>query len=78
MKTAISIPDAIFNEAERLARRVKTTRSELYGRALKEFVARHAPDRVTEAMDCAIAECGQPADPALAATARQTLVRSEW
>ena len=78
MKTAISIPDAIFKEAERLARRAKTTRSELYSRALREFVARHAPDNVTEAMDLAIRESGQPADEYLAAAAKRTLRRNEW
>ena len=78
MKTAISIPDQIFEDAERLARRVKTTRSALYSRALKEFVTRHAPDRVTEAMDRACSDLGQPSDAALAAVARRTLRRSEW
>ena len=78
MKTAISIPDAVFDEAERLARRVKTTRSELYSRALREYVARHAPDHVTEAMDLAIRESGQPADAYLAAAAQKTLRRNEW
>ena len=78
MKTAISIPDAVFDEAERLAKRVKTTRSELYSRALREYVARHAPDQVTEAMDLAIRESGQPADAYLVAAAQKTLRRNEW
>jgi metal-responsive CopG/Arc/MetJ family transcriptional regulator len=36
MKTAISIPDDVFAAAERLARRLKKSRSELYSRALRE------------------------------------------
>ena len=43
MKTAVSIPDDVFEEAERLATELKTSRSQLYSRALQEFVARHAP-----------------------------------
>jgi metal-responsive CopG/Arc/MetJ family transcriptional regulator len=45
MKTAISIPDEVFEEAERLAIELQTSRSQLYSRALQEFVARHAPAR---------------------------------
>jgi metal-responsive CopG/Arc/MetJ family transcriptional regulator len=36
MKTVIFIPDEVFAEAEKLARRLKTSRSELYSRALRE------------------------------------------
>jgi metal-responsive CopG/Arc/MetJ family transcriptional regulator len=78
MKIAVSVPDAIFEEAERLARRTKRSRSEVYSRALAEYVARHAPDRVTEAMDRALAEIGEPAEPFLRAASRRALKRSEW
>ena len=78
MKIAVSVPDEIFEEAERLARRTKRSRSEVYSRALAEYVARHAPDRVTEAMDQALAEIGESAEPFLRATSRRILKRSEW
>ena len=51
MKTAISIRDEIFQAAERTARALGMSRSELYATAVKEFVARHAGDRVTEALN---------------------------
>ena len=51
MKTAVSIPDDIFKGAERLARKTKRSRSRLFSDALKEYLARHTPDSVTEAMD---------------------------
>ena len=78
MKTAISIPDELFEGAERLARRTKRSRSRLYGDALKEYLARHAPDEVTEAMNRACAEVGEAKDPFVSTAARQTLERSEW
>jgi hypothetical protein len=56
MKTAISIPDDVFESAERLARRTKRSRSRLFSDALKEYLARHTPDKVTEAMNIACAE----------------------
>jgi len=78
MKIAVSVPDEVFEEAERLARRTKRSRSEVYSRALAEYVARHNPDRVTEAMDRALAEIGEPAEPFLRAASRRVLKRSEW
>jgi predicted transcriptional regulator len=79
MKVAVSIPDPVFNEAERLAKRLKTSRSELYARALDRFVAAQAPDRVTEGLDAAIDAAGeaQPDDFSRDA-ARRVLARVEW
>lgn len=78
MKTAVSIPDEVFDEAERLARRMKRPRSEIYSRALAEYVARHAPDRVTEAMNRTLAEITERADDFSRAASRRVLERSEW
>ena len=78
MKTAISIPDEIFEDAERLARRLKRSRSELYSTAISEYVARHATDQVTDAMNEALSGVDEPADPFTARAARRTLRRNEW
>lgn len=78
MKIAVSVPDDVFEEAERLARRMKRSRSEVYSRALTEYVARHAPDRVTEAMDRVLAEIGEPADEFVRAASHRVLKRSDW
>lgn len=78
MKTAVSIPDDVFAQAEALARRQKLSRSGLFGRALTEYVARHSPDQVTEAMDRLCAELDPQPDAFVAAAARRALERSEW
>ena len=78
MKIAVSVPDDVFQEAEELARRTKCSRSEVYSRALAEYVARHAPDRVTEAMDRALTEIGEPADRFVQTASRRMLKRSDW
>lgn len=78
MKTAISIPDDVFADAEKLARSLKKSRSQLYSHALREYVARHTADQVTEALDRV---CGEapPADYDFArAAATRTLRRSQW
>ncbi|MGH8318359.1 MAG: hypothetical protein ACREUL_10315 [Steroidobacteraceae bacterium] len=78
MKTAVSIPDEVFAEAESLARQLNASRSEIYSRALSEFLGRHAPDRVTEQMNEALGRIGEPADPFTQRAARRVLKRAEW
>lgn len=78
MKTAVSIPDSVFEQAERLARRLKRSRSELYSRALSEYLARHAPDQVTDEMNKAIAAVNDSVDAFAVVAGRRTLRRAEW
>ena len=47
MKTAISIRDEIFDAAERVATALGMSRSELYSKAVGEFVARHSGKDIT-------------------------------
>ncbi len=78
MKTAVSIPDEVFARAEDLARRTRTSRSRLFSNALREYIARHAPDEVTEAMDRVCADAGGQRDPFVTAAARHVLEQTEW
>lgn len=78
MKTAISLPKDVFEKAERLARRARKSRSQLYCDALREYVARHSPDEVTEALNRAIEANGQPLERFVALASAQTLARVEW
>jgi metal-responsive CopG/Arc/MetJ family transcriptional regulator len=77
MKTSVSVPDEVFAKAERLARRMKKSRSELFSNALAECIARHAPDHVTETMNQVCAEIGIEADPFVAAASRRILENTE-
>jgi metal-responsive CopG/Arc/MetJ family transcriptional regulator len=78
MKTAVSIPDHIFEKVERLARREKRSRSEVFSAALREYVARHAPDEVTEAINRVCDQVGDQSDEFVAAAARRILEKTEW
>jgi len=78
MKTAISLPDAVFRAAERHARLVRKSRSQLYAEALSEYLARHAPDEVTGAMNEVMDQLKERTDPFVTAAARRILERSEW
>jgi metal-responsive CopG/Arc/MetJ family transcriptional regulator len=77
MKTAISIPDDLFADAEQLARELKKSRSRLYGDAVREYVARHSALSITETLDrvCDEVECRSEF---ARSAARRTLERSDW
>jgi hypothetical protein len=78
MKTAVSLPDEVFRAAERQARRAKKSRSQLYAEALSEYLARHAPDEVTDAMNRVVEQLREPTNPFVSVAARRVLERSEW
>ena len=80
MKTAVSVPDDVFERADRLARSTGRSRSDVYSAALREYVGRHAPDEVTEALNRVVAALGQDAEPEhfIREAAQRTLEASEW
>jgi predicted transcriptional regulator len=78
MKTAISVPDRLFDQAEKLAHKTGKSRSQIYQEALAEYLLRRDPGAVTEAMDRALAGIDQVFDPWLSQAGRQALERSEW
>ena len=51
MKTAISLPDSLFRQADQMAAELSISRSRLVAMALEEFIRRHRQQRVTERLD---------------------------
>jgi hypothetical protein len=78
MKTAISVPNAVFEAAELLARRLGMSRSELYTTALARFMADYDDRAVTEALDTLYSELDSTLDPVLAAMQRRALAGESW
>ena len=56
MKTAISIPDKLFTDAEITAKQLGLARSQLYVRAIKEFIDHHNKDKITEKLNMLYAD----------------------
>ncbi len=79
MKTAISIPDDIFEEAERAAKRLGVSRSELFTQAVKSFLATRMERNVTESYNLAFGD-SEPDELERwrQETARRTLLSVEW
>jgi metal-responsive CopG/Arc/MetJ family transcriptional regulator len=51
MKTAVSMPDDLFRRAEAAARRLQVSRSELYAKAIAEFLKSRQADAITERLN---------------------------
>ena len=80
MKTAISIPDSMFNAAERLAKRLGISRSELYQRAVISYIERHRADGVTESLDALYDSEGISGelDPVIEHLQGASIVKEDW
>jgi metal-responsive CopG/Arc/MetJ family transcriptional regulator len=55
VKTAISIPDALFEEADRLATQLGKSRSEFIADALREHLQRHGDAAITAQLNAVYA-----------------------
>ncbi|PKA06465.1 ChpI protein [Leptospira harrisiae] len=51
MKTAISIPDDLFVSAENTAKKLGIPRSQLFAKALEEFIQNHSKEKITEKLN---------------------------
>ncbi|MGD9546681.1 MAG: ribbon-helix-helix protein, CopG family [Candidatus Krumholzibacteriia bacterium] len=79
MKTAISIPDTLFEAADRLARRLGVSRSELYQRAIARYLENQGDEAVTEALDRVHARSeDRGLDFVLDALQRASFARDDW
>lgn len=78
MKVAISIPDDVFAEADRMAAQLKTTRSALYGQALKAFLQNIDGDLTCDALNDVIDAVGPPNVTFAQTAAQRRLLQAEW
>lgn len=80
MKTAISLPDPLFQAAESLAKRMGLSRSELFQRALQAFLQEHKDTSVTEELNIVYGQGSEEAniDPLLERWQLDSLPKDEW
>ncbi len=70
MKTALSIPDPVFRQAERTAKRLGVSRSELFTRAMREFLESEEAAHITQSYNQAFADADDDVDEFRRAAAR--------
>ena len=81
VKTAISLEEPLFEQAEALARELSVSRSRLYALALEAFIRRHREQRVLDQLDHAYADQPDAEEAALSHSRRRQhrrLVAGEW
>jgi hypothetical protein len=78
MKTAISLPDPIFEAADVLAAKFKVSRSELYVMALAKFIKENQETDITKRVNDFIDEHGQPVDDVFLNGGIRDMRKVEW
>ncbi len=78
MKTAISIPDPIFKEAEGLAHRLGISRSQLYAKAVAEYTKSRETENITNTLNDLYASQDDKLDDLLSSMQFESLQQDEW
>ena len=78
MKVAISLPDPVFSAAEKLAHRLRVSRSQLYAQAIEEYLGKCQDSLVTERLNAVYAAGQEPIDPAMAAAQLGAIGHEAW
>ena len=66
MKTAISMPDELFAQTEKFAKRHRLTRSALVSKAVEEYLRKRQSNEITAQLNALYATVDSSLDPALA------------
>lgn len=78
MKTAISLPDSVFTEAEALARQLGISRSELYTQALITYLQQYKRHQTLEELNRVYSQESSELDSVLAKMQFESLPRENW
>lgn len=78
MKTAISLPDPLFQAAEELASRLGVSRSELFQRAMERLLADYDDASITETLNALYASQPSGVPTSLAAMQAASLPDEAW
>jgi hypothetical protein len=81
MKTAVSVPDEVFERAERAAKRLGLSRSELFTRAIVSFLSTRTDESITNSYDAAFGESADSdvdADALRRKATQRALLAVEW
>jgi metal-responsive CopG/Arc/MetJ family transcriptional regulator len=78
MKTAISIPDEIYHSADQFAKRLGISRSELYSKAVSNYINANKNEVVTKALDQIYAKEKSEIDPVINVMQLRSLPKETW
>ena len=78
MKTAISLPDSVFEEAETLAQQLGLSRSELYAKALQAYLKKYNRNQILLKLNQVYAKESSELDPVMARMQFMSLPHEDW
>ncbi|NEQ68108.1 MAG: ribbon-helix-helix domain-containing protein [Symploca sp. SIO2D2] len=78
MKTAISLPDSVFEEAEALAQQLGLSRSELYTKALETYLKKYNRNQILHQLNQVYSKESSELDPVVARMQFISLAREDW
>jgi len=78
MKTAISVPDDVFEAADELAEEQGISRSELYSTAVAEYLAKHRAEDVTAKLNEVYAREPSGLPPEIRRAQARSVGKSDW
>lgn len=78
MKTAISIPDSIFQSAEIMAHQLAISRSELFTKAISEYLEAHKYKDVTESLNQVYSENSSALEEVFTAMPLNSIKKEIW
>ena len=78
MKTAISLPDSVFEQAEAIAQQLGMSRSELYTKALQVYLQRFNRDQILLKLNQVYASESSELDPVMARMQFMSLPNEDW
>lgn len=78
MKTAISLPDSVFDEAEALAHHLGLSRSELYTKALQVFLKKYNRNQILSKLNQVYSQESSGLDPMMAKMQFMSLPHEDW
>ncbi len=78
MKAIIHIPDDLFQSAQKVARRLKISRNELFSRAVKEYIEELESEDITRKLDAVYREHDSKLDDGLYRAQLNILEKEEW
>jgi metal-responsive CopG/Arc/MetJ family transcriptional regulator len=78
MKTAVSLPDNLFQMAEAAARRLRVSRSELYAQAIAEFLKARDENAITERLNDVYSRHAAKVDPRLHRAQVKSIDKDRW
>ncbi|MBU2514941.1 hypothetical protein KJ966_26775 [bacterium] len=78
MKTAISIPDNVYNTAEMVAKKLNISRSELYTKAINDYLNQHQKSHITEALNKVYSEEKSTLEPAIIQMQSSSIEDESW